>query len=106
MGLVCSHTRSRTERERARKAKEAGAEAAAAKAAAAPVKAVKLADISKWKPFGLDKRLERGLAELGFSAPTKIQEECLPSAVLHGHVRSCVCLSARPSGAGGRVMYV
>lgn len=78
-------TRSKTERERAKKIREAAAEAAAA-VAAAPAAKVKLADISKWKAFGLDKRLERGLGELGFSAPTKIQEECLPAAVLHGHV--------------------
>jgi superfamily II DNA/RNA helicase len=82
------------------------AEAAAAKAAAAPVKAVKLADISRWKPFGLDKRLERGLSELGFSAPTKIQEECLPSAVLHGHVCSCACRRARQGGRQTCSVYV
>ena len=37
--------------------------------------------VTAWNQYGLDGRLLHTLAELGFSAPTPIQQECLPSAV-------------------------
>lgn len=40
-----------------------------------------LADVSAWRPFELHPLVERALARLGFSEPTRVQEECIPAAV-------------------------
>ena len=42
---------------------------------------VELLNVSAWDQLGLDDKLLQALAELRFSAPTPIQQECLPSAI-------------------------
>ena len=38
-------------------------------------------DVSAWRDFHLEEDILDGLSRLGFSAPTQIQAECLPSAI-------------------------
>ena len=38
-------------------------------------------DMSAWKPYELDAEVEKALSEMGFTIPTPIQQECLPSAI-------------------------
>ena len=40
-----------------------------------------LLDMSAWKPYELDSRVEKALSDMGFTSPTPIQQECLPSAI-------------------------
>lgn len=69
-------------------AKAARAEARAQKAAAAAAEEAQegedkqpLADVSAWGPFELHPLVERAVAQLGFSEPTRVQSECIPAAV-------------------------
>ena len=68
-------------------AKATKSELAARKAAAKEAKAKEAAgalDMSAWDPFGLDERIVRGLAKLGFATPTEVQASILPLAILKG----------------------
>lgn len=38
-------------------------------------------DIVAWKPYNLDPLIEEALSGMQFSAPTPIQQECLPAAI-------------------------
>ena len=40
-----------------------------------------LLDMSAWKPYELDSKIEKALSDMGFTVPTPIQQECLPSAI-------------------------
>lgn len=40
-----------------------------------------LLDMSAWRPYELDARIEKALSDMGFTSPTPIQQECLPSAI-------------------------
>lgn len=38
-------------------------------------------DVSAWSDFQLDSRIMTALADIGFSAPTHVQAECIPAAI-------------------------
>ena len=59
------------------------------------------ADVTAWEPFGLSEPVLKGLAALGFSTPTPIQESAVPAAL----VRRKDVFAAAETGSGKTLAF-